>query len=82
MQNVQFKIQFQHFRGILGVYIIIIDIYQIWYRLFDSTTSAIFERSKLGTFDQPIHPSIRLYLFTIQNMKFKATSAKELPHTL
>ena len=81
-QNAQFKIQVQHLRGILGVYLIIIDIYHIWYQLFDSTKSAIFERLKLGTFDQPTHPSIRLYLFTIQNMKFKATSAKELPHTL
>ena len=63
MQNVQFKIQFQHFMGNVGsVYNNYLYIYIIqWYRLFDSAKSAIFERSKLGTFDEPNYPPVLLY---------------------
>ena len=42
VQDAQFKSQFQHFWGILGVY--------KWYRLFHSIESAISECPKLGTF--------------------------------
>ena len=42
VQNAQFKSQFQHFWGILGVY--------KWYRLFHSIESAISECPKMGTF--------------------------------